>query len=146
MNCKKCGAELQEGCLFCGACGEQIEDEPKKSFKEIVGDIESKNIVSMSTSLKAINILSVCLLAICALFRIGFPDMDWEDVIGFVQWGRFFVVAFALCGLSTVLYDKESSKEGRMLAVLCTVTLVVVTFFFLLPEIPAIDLWDKIMS
>ncbi len=28
MNCKNCGAELNEGALFCGNCGMKIEQEP----------------------------------------------------------------------------------------------------------------------
>ena len=143
MKCKKCGAEIQEGCSFCGACGERKEDEPKKSFKEIV-DFESKITILISSNLKAVIILAVCCLMICSLFRLGFPEMDWEDVIGFVQWGRFIVIALAFCGFSTVLFDKESSKEGRLYTVLCIVLFVIITFCFLLPEIPASSLWDKI--
>ncbi len=146
MKCKKCGAEIQEGYLFCGACGERKEEEPKQSFKEIVNSKVVTNDISISFNLKAIIILAVCLFALSSLFRLAFPDMDWEDVISFIQWGRFFVVAFAFFGFSTVLFDRESSKNTRMFTVLCIVTLVIVTFYFLLPEIPASSLWDKILS
>ncbi|MBU3214813.1 zinc ribbon domain-containing protein [Clostridium estertheticum] len=42
MNCKKCGAELIEGSLFCNKCGEKIlveEVEEAEEIKVINSDI-----------------------------------------------------------------------------------------------------------
>lgn len=36
MQCKKCGAELIEGDLFCGECGTKVEEEAATSKQDKV--------------------------------------------------------------------------------------------------------------
>lgn len=45
MNCPKCGAEIEEGSLYCGVCGEDIH---------IVPDFESEVEQSMQATLEHI--------------------------------------------------------------------------------------------
>ena len=144
MKCKKCGAELQEGRIYC-ECGERIEDVAKLNFREIVGENISKNDFPITGSLKGMNILSVAILFCYILLRIGLQDMDWDDAITLTQWVRFSAVAFAFCGFSTVIFDRENSKRIKAFTILVIVTLVIITCQFLFPELSAGDLWDKII-
>ena len=43
MNCKNCGAELNEGALFCGNCGMKIEQEQPVYEEPVQGEYHQEN-------------------------------------------------------------------------------------------------------
>ena len=108
MNCPKCGAEIEEGSLYCGVCGEDIH---------IVPDFESEVEQSMQATLEHIaEELQISETAFSSGETAGpeFPQKKKKSYLGWLI-GIFFLLILVLSGvLIGVWQHMENSVEYQI--------------------------------
>lgn len=83
MKCKKCGAEIEKGDVFCGSCGEKIdidnivEDDNIYDCVEVVDNEENKS-KKKTKIIVAVAIAAAVIIAIVAFFALQPKEIDIE--------------------------------------------------------------------